>query len=73
MSTVSTIHVLRDLAALALVTSKFIASLERANAVIARAQAEGREITREEWDTALALDDAARARLDAEIAKAAAG
>ena len=54
-------------------TNALLSLLDRATAistVLAKAQAEGRDVSDAELDVAVAQDDAARANLDAAIAKA---
>ena len=57
-------------------TNALLSLLDRATAistVLAKAQAEGRDVSDAELDVAVAQDDAARANLDAAIAKARSG
>ena len=56
-----------------LLTSALISALDQATKIgttLAQAQKEGRDVTDAELDLAVAQDDAARAQLDAAIAKA---
>ena len=57
-------------------TNALLSLLDRATAistVLAKAQAEGRDVSDAELDVAVAQDDAAKANLDAAIAKARGG
>lgn len=64
MSTIATITAAVELTNL---TMDFVRNLSAGSALIAKAQAEGREISLEEWNAATGLDDAARVRLQAAI------
>lgn len=58
------------LADLAQASVRLSMALQGVSAMIARAQAEGRDLTTEEWAALTTLDDAARADLEAALAEA---